>query len=116
MTRPGIDMFILDSLANDLEDVGSILRILNSASELGWRDQHPEPFTREEVVPALLRAVKRKEIEACVYRPSERALVGAGEGIVPQGSLDEVWFRLTERGRIVLKSWTPPPLPGDQQA
>jgi hypothetical protein len=111
VSRQLIDFVALDALANDLENLDGILRILNSASELGWRDQHPAEFTRDEVVPALYRAIRDGTVEACVYSDSERALVGVGEGVVPSGPFDDVWFRLTRRGRLVLSAWKPPPLP-----
>lgn len=108
-----IDYFVLDTLANDIEDLESVLCILNSPSELGWRDQHPDPFTREEVVPSLLRAIRFRTVEACIYSEEEKCLVGAGGGVVPDGNLDDLWFRLTSKGRLVLDSWDPPPLPPD---
>jgi hypothetical protein len=112
LSRELIHFVALDALANDLEDLEGILRILNSPSELGWRDQHPAEFTRDEVVPALLRAIGDGTVEACVYSDSERALVGVGENVVPNGPFDHMWFRLTRRGRMVLDAWKPPPLPG----
>ncbi len=108
-----LDYFVLDTLANDLEDLPSILRILNSPTELGWRDQHLAPFVRDEVVPSLIGAVRRGHVEACVYDGEQRSLVSAGTGVMPSGDLTEVWFRLTTRGKVVLDTWDPPPLPGD---
>ena len=107
-----MDYFVLDSLANDLEDIEHILNILNSPTEYGWRDQHPEPFTRDEIIPSLLRGIMEENIEATVYSEQERALVDAGKGVVPDIPIDEVWFRLTKRGRRVLNDWEPPPFPG----
>lgn len=114
MKREPIDYFVLDALANDLEDVEHIIHILNSPTEFGWRDQHPDPFTEQEVIPSLLRGVSEGNIEACVYSDQQKALIGAGEGVIPTGSLREVWFRLTRRGRMILKSWEPPPLPAER--
>lgn len=111
MSRDLLDFVVLDALANDLEDLEGIVRILNSPSELGWRDQHPGEFTRMEVLSPLLRAIRDRLVEACRYSEGDRALVGLGEGSVPSGSIDDVWFRLTPRGRTVLNSWEPPPLP-----
>lgn len=113
MAREPIDLFVLDALANDLEDLESVLRILNSPSELGWRDQHPAVFTREEVIPAVFRGIGEGNIEACVTAAAEPVLIGLGERKLPDGPLDEVWFRLTKRGRTVLNSWDPPPWAGE---
>lgn len=80
VVRIDLDYFVLDSLANDLEAIENILAILNSDSEFGWRDQHPSPFTREEIVPALLRGIQRGDIEACVWSDRDRALVDVVRG------------------------------------
>lgn len=109
--RNPLDYFVLDSLANDIEAIENILKILNSDTEFGWRDQHPQPFERGEIIPSLLGGVQRGDIEACVWSEEDRALVVAGPGVVPGGYLDDVWFRLTDRGRTVLESWDPPPSP-----
>lgn len=114
MTTSNLDYFVLDTLANDIEDLDSILRLLNSPTELGWRDQHPEPFEREEILPSLVRSIRRGLIEACAYSDEERALVGAGMKVVPDGDFDSLWFRLTPQGRMVLDSWEPPPLPAER--
>ena len=111
MKRELIDYFVLDTLANDLESLEDILRMLNSFTEVGWRDLHPEPFTREEVVPAILRGIREGNIMACVFSEEERALVDLGEGVIPE-QLDDVWFRLTPRGRMIHNAWEPP-LPED---
>lgn len=114
MSRAPIEYFVLDALANDLEDVDHIVQILNSPTEFGWRDQHPEPFTPQEVIPPVLKGIREGNIEACIFSEEERALVGAGEGVIPSSPLSEVWFRLTPRGRLVLNNWDPPPLPTDR--
>ncbi len=108
-----LDYFVLDALANDIEGLESILRILNSSTELGWRDQHPEPFERSEVVPSLVGSIRRGLVEACTYSEAERCLVGKGTKVVPDQGFDDLWFRLTSKGRIVLNSWEPPPLPAE---
>lgn len=50
--EPRPDMYILDTLANDVEDLESILRMLNSDTAIGWHKQWGRRFTRDEVVPA----------------------------------------------------------------
>lgn len=107
MNREPIHYFVLDALANDIETLDDILRILNSSSELGWRDIHPEPFTRQELIPAILRCVKEGSIAVCVFSDGE--LEDAGDRVLPPGSFDDFWFRITSRGRMLLDAWNPPP-------
>lgn len=108
--HPDLDMYVLDALANDIEDLEDILRILNSPSELGWRDQHPAPFTAQEITPAVLRCIRAGNVEACQYSVSEKSLVGLGNKVEPSSPADATWYRLTSSGRLVLNSWNPPPL------
>jgi hypothetical protein len=111
MPREPLDLFVLDTLANDLEALEDILRMLNSDTVLGWRHAHPQPFERDEVVLALTRNIRAGLVEACAYDVAAKALVGLGEQIVPDGSMDDCWFRMTRRGRMVHDAWEPP-LPG----
>lgn len=104
-----IRFFVLDSLANDIESLQDVLRILNSPTELGWRDQHPNEFLTEEVVPAMFECIRSGDVEACVL-DEDGQLVDAGEGVIPAGAIESVWFRLTQQGRAALNAWTPPPL------
>jgi hypothetical protein len=107
VARLDIDHFVLDALANDMEAIEDILRMLNSDTELGWRDKHPAPFTREEVLPVLARLIGEDLVEACVPDGTEPGLRDAGPRVLPDGSWDEVWFRMTPRGRIVHSTWDP---------
>jgi hypothetical protein len=105
MSRAVTDLCVLDTLANDLESLADMLRLLNHPA-VGWRDLNGEaPFGREQVVPALLRRIRDDLVEACVAAPGG-ALVGIDGP--PDGSLHACWFRLTARGRIVHANWTPP--------
>lgn len=108
MPRNPVDLFVLDSLANDIEALEDILRMLNSDTVLGWRHAHPEPFERAEVVSALLRLIENGLAEACTYDSDAKALVALGERLVPDGSMDDIWFRMTPRGRMVHEAWDPP--------
>ena len=52
-----MDLYVLDSLANDIEDIEAILRMLNSDTVLGWYHEWGRQFTREDIVTALSRLV-----------------------------------------------------------
>jgi hypothetical protein len=106
LTRAPIDLFLLDALANDLENLDDIVRLLNSEA-VGWRDRHPAPFTREDIVPALARVIQEDLVEACILDASGKFLTDAGSRVLPDGRWDDLWFRLTSRGRIVHSNWEP---------
>jgi hypothetical protein len=113
MARPLIDYFVLDSLANDLESLEDILRLLNNEA-LGWRLHHSTPFDRLAVVPALFRGIREGLIRAAVLTPDGKALEPLEDRALPAGSLDHVWFELTAQGRVVHTSWEPPAPPASQ--
>jgi hypothetical protein len=110
MTRPLIDYFVLDSLADDLESLEDILRILNSDG-IGWRSHHPTAFERAEVMPVLFRAISDGLVRAAVLTADGKALEPLAERTLPAGDLDGVWFELLAPGRMVHTSWEPPAQP-----
>ncbi len=105
--REPLDYFILDSLANDLEALEDVLRILNGDA-IGWRTHYPVPFTRAEVVPALYRCIRDGLVRAAVLTEDGKSLEPLEDRALPTRSVDDVWFQLTARGRIVHSSWDPP--------
>jgi hypothetical protein len=107
MGRDPLDYFVLDSLANDLEALEDVLRILNSDA-IGWRTHHPEPFTKDEVVPTLCRCIRDGLVRAAVLGADGKYLEPLEDRALPTCSVDDVWFELTARGRIVHSTWEPP--------
>ena len=105
MEKP--DYFILDAMANDIESVDDVLRILNSNSELGWTDVWGRPFTREDVVGSLVRLLRRQLVQAYSTSESEAALSPLEAGTAPE-RFGEAYFGLTERGRLVHANWESP--------
>ena len=107
MSREPIDFVVLDALANDLEDIEHILHLVNHDT-VGWRELNGgRHYTREQIIPSLLRLVRDDLVEACSYSESERGLVGIGRAVLPTGALDDFWFVMTPRGRVVHSSWEP---------
>ena len=69
-----LDMFVVDVLRYDIEDVDAILRMLNSTSCVGWRKFWPHDFTRDEVLGALDRLVSRGVAKPLVENPLKNEL------------------------------------------
>lgn len=107
MRRSRLDLFVLDALSVDVESFEQVLEMLNTPEFLGWLEEHGEPFTRQEVLAALLHGIQTGDIEACVSEGRGSPVEGLGPHRVPPGPPDEAWFRLTERGRSVLETWDP---------
>jgi hypothetical protein len=107
------DMYVLDALASDLESLEDILRVLNSATELGWRSEWGREFHRSDVVQALARLVQGDLVRVYVPDAATRGLVTCPPRALPPGDFDEAWYGITERGRLVHANWEPldPPSP-----
>ncbi len=112
MARDLIDYFVLDAVANDLEELDNILRLMND-EVYGWRSYHPALFTTADVIPALRRTVRDGLVRVAVVSATEPVLEELPERTWPSGSLEDAWFGLTPHGKIVHASWEPEPLPKD---
>jgi hypothetical protein len=107
-------MFVLDTLANDIEDLDSIVRMLNSDTALGWVAEWGRRFRREEVVAALSRLVMRDCVTALILNPDGKSLQKLPARTPPPGGYDEAYFSMTERGRLLHRSWEPGLGDGDE--
>ncbi len=109
MTAPrrSPDLYVLDSLANDIEDLESVLRSLNSDTSLGWKRAWGREFKREEVVSALIRLINREAVEVQVLSDDGKHLSDWPRGSLPPESYEDVYFAMTERGRLLHSAWDP---------
>jgi hypothetical protein len=101
------DLYVLDALANDIEDLESIIRMLNSDTALGWAAEWGRPFRRGELIEALSRLVAKDYVQVLVLAPDGKNLEALSTKALPPGSYQEAFFALTERGRIVHRNWDP---------
>lgn len=101
------DMFVLDALANDIEDLDSILRMLNSDTALGWVAEWGRTFQREELVEALSRLVTRDCVTVLVLNSDGTSLQSLPAMALPPESYNDAYFSMTERGRLLHRSWDP---------
>src|SRR5437899_12546210 len=74
-----LPMFILDVLRHDdVEQLPSILKMMNNAGCIGWRGCWPRDFTREEVIPALESLIRLGRVRAFTEGPGEELLPQKG--------------------------------------
>jgi len=109
--RQHVTMFILDVLRHDvIEPFPSILRMLNNAGCIGWREFWPHDFAADEILPELERLVQAGFLSVHRENPN-------GSGYLPvdaegfSGAPDEcesLWFALTDQGRDAWDHWDPP--------
>src|SRR5207253_4315935 len=102
--HPDRDFYILDALANDVEDVSSILQMLNSDSELGWHKELGRKFTCNDVAEGLSRLVRLGSVQVYLTDDDEKALIPLAEKTLPL-EMSVAWFGLTGRGRLIHENW-----------
>jgi len=94
VARPGLDYLILAAVARDVESFARIRRRIASTKS-----------SRSQLLASLRRLVQQSLVEA--YRvPGERGkLVSAGQGVWPPAKVEDIWFRITGRGKMVHDTW-----------
>jgi len=106
--KPGSpDLYVLDALANDIEDLESILRMLNGDTSLGWAAEWGRPFQRGDVVEALSRLAAKDYVQVLVLASDGKSLESLSSTALPPGSYQDAYFALTARGRLVHRNWDP---------
>jgi hypothetical protein len=106
-TTDDLRMFILDVLRHDVEEVASIVKMLNNRGCIGWRTFSDHDFTVQEVIPALQELLQKGLVASLSYDPEKGTLVPAEKGLNDLEG-EEVYFELTLRGFAVWEKWSPP--------
>ena len=103
-------MFILDVLRHDvIEQVPSIIKMLNDDGGIGWRDCWPHDFSEREVLPELELLVRSGHVQVLLEQESGNEVVP-----IPISEADVghnwscLWFGLTPSGRDLWNNWVPP--------
>jgi hypothetical protein len=106
-----LEMFVLDSMQDDIEDLESVMRYL-----VEWRPLWPHDFTEEEVLDALKSLTEDGLVGAYDESPSSAELKPVECPNTDPASLRRYWFRPTTLGRRIWKAWDAPSLPEDDEA
>jgi hypothetical protein len=101
------DLYVLDALANDIESLEDVLRMLNSDTVLGWHRTWGRPFQRAEIVESLARLIKEESVRAHVLTPDGKGLDPLPPRTLPSATFDDVWFEMTPHGRMRHANWEP---------
>ena len=106
--RPAeFDMFVIDVLRYDIEDVDAVLRMLNNSGSLGWRKFSSSDFTREEVKAALARLIEAGLVKPLEYDPTERGLVDVQRSVDVIKEGDLLWYKLEDSALDLWNEWKP---------
>jgi hypothetical protein len=108
MARALIDYLVLDALADDFESMEQIEPDMKRALEFWCIDEPASKFSRAEIVLAITRLIRDRLVEAVALNSDGKSMSNIGEGVHPKGNLDDYWFGMTARGKIVHTGWNPP--------
>jgi len=100
-------MFVLDVLKYDIEQIGSILNLLNDDTCIGWRPFWGRPFTTAETTKWLAELADQGLVEVCHERGGYLVPVDDNP-VLDENTVGAYWFRLMTRGEEALERWDPP--------
>jgi hypothetical protein len=93
-------MLVLDGLQDDVEQIGSIMRVLAE-----WRPCLREEYTSEQVLEALRRLLLGGFVAALEESIDEPVLVPVRTPDYSPTSLRRYWFEATASGRSLWEAW-----------
>jgi hypothetical protein len=101
-----IRMYVADALQDDdIENVGSILRMLNAGDD-SWEAARGRPFTIAEVRDALEQLIADGFVTPCAEQPPlEGCRPIPADQVSTKVSWDELWFHLEVAGRNAVRRW-----------
>lgn len=100
-------MFVLDVLKYDIEQIESILNLLNDDTGIGYRPFWGRPFETAEVTKWLAELADSALVEICHERDGYLVPVDDNPDL-NENTVGDYWFRLMRRGEEALERWDPP--------
>jgi len=97
-----LDLFVLDTLANDIEAFLDVLRLANHP-DAGWQDYLGRALEKAEIEDSLRRLVRSGLVEAGADLGS--GLTGLGLYQMPEVSPEETLYLMTNAGRERHEAW-----------
>ena len=107
MTLRDIQMCVADVLQDDeIEDIDSVLRMLNHEYESSWRAARGGLFTVEEVRNALEQLMADGLVTPCAEQPPlNKCIPIPVDQVGTTFPWDAVWFHLEPSGRDATRRW-----------
>ena len=105
-----LQMFVIDVLRYDTEQIPSIVRLLNDVGCVGWRKAWPRDFTAVEVAQSLYLSYQENyitifwedKVATCIA--DQQTPVSGWEELLD----DTLWFALTPAAWRKWDQWDPP--------
>lgn len=104
-----VGMFIIDVLRHDdIENINSIINLLNDDGCIGWRCFRSEDFTKTEILEQLAELIQRGLVTALHENRQEAGDYSLVTIQDITDTADSIWFALTEAGWQAWNTWSPP--------
>ncbi len=104
-----LSMFVLDVLRYDIEQIDSIIKLLNDDGCIGWRHRRAFDFTVQEVATELKKLVQEKLVETYGRSSDNSELLPVDcDNIDVDAKVNEYWYLITNLGRETWNDWEPP--------
>ena len=101
---PQLGYFVLDVLQYDIEQMSSILGMLNATSDMGWRDSTERDFSAPEVREVLHYLAGGGLVIPYADLGGEQ-LVPIEKVSAKRRSDEDLWWLLSAEGEKVLNEW-----------
>lgn len=106
ITPTDIRMCVADTMQDDaIENIDSVLRMLNNASESSWRAARGQEFSPEEVVAAIRELLTEGLITPCAETSSGECTPVPSELVGTDFPIESLWFHLEQSGREAVREW-----------
>ena len=91
---------------DDIENIDSIMRTLNSDAKSSWRAARGTPFTLSEVTTAVAELMAAGMVTPCAEAPRSADCVPISRDQIGRGHpIESLWFHLEESGREAVRKW-----------
>ncbi|MGE0352247.1 MAG: hypothetical protein AB7Q69_03315 [Gemmatimonadales bacterium] len=106
--KASVDMYLLDAIADDIEQFSDVIERLNGDRPTAWWRYRGALFGHDEVVEGLSRLIQNDWARVYLLTPGGDALIELAPRALPPSSYTEAWFKITPRGILAHSAWNPP--------
>ena len=99
-------MYVLNSLADDLESIETIHSLLNKDGKDGFKDEWGGVIQRIDIFHAIKMLIDEKLITVFLPSGPNGELVPLESSGWDMSGVDEAWFGMTDRGRLKHIKWS----------
>jgi len=107
ITPDDIRMCVADVMQDDeIENIDSIVRTLNSEAESSWRVARGSVFTLSEVTTAVAELIAVGMVTPCAeVSGADNCVPITGDQVGRDHAIESLWFHLEHPGREAVRKW-----------